>query len=422
MQVLLTSVWPLPHEGGLSTYVDLLKEGLENYYGDRVSVFATDPQNVAAYYADGIMVGRWDKLPVIRELDTQYGSAVRTAYPMLPKYVWIHERERLAYWRILETLNLDVFDVIHAQDPIAVRAIRAVKSSRTRLVLTLHSDLVAEKAEGDHLAEDSFELNYWASIVKSAVAASDATIMPSEWLCARLESLYGPLERVSVIRHGVRLSPIMDRITNQGTREPARILYVGRLSHEKGVGTLIEAANLLERGGLTFQLQIAGDGPLREALQTMVRRTNTTQVSFLGHRADVSSLMAQCDVVVIPSLRETLSLVALEALSSGRAVVASRTGGLPEIIENGVTGLLTPPGDAAALARALETILTDRELRERVARAGASQAAIAFTLNRMTEDTRRLYQRVHPSAEGEKLAIPDWLFLQSLGGNRYFSG
>ena len=140
--------------------------------------------------------------------------------------------------------------------------------------------------------------------------------------------------------------------------EPPHVLYVGRLSEEKGVRDLAEAA-----AGLP--LVVVGDGPLRAVLPQAV--------GFVPHD-ELGPYYERASVVVVPSRREGYGVTAREAMAYGRPVVATAVGGLPDAIEDGVTGLLVPPGDPAALRGALEQLLQDEDLRVRLGCAARQRA------------------------------------------------
>ncbi len=144
--------------------------------------------------------------------------------------------------------------------------------------------------------------------------------------------------------------------------KPPHILYVGRLSDEKGVRELAEAA-----AGLP--LVVVGDGPLRDVLPQTV--------GFVPHE-ELGSYYERAAVVVVPSRREGYGVAAREGMAYGRAVVATAVGGLPDAIVDGVTGLLVPPGDQRALRAALERLLGDAKLRASLGVAAREHAQAAF--------------------------------------------
>ena len=170
---------------------------------------------------------------------------------------------------------------------------------------------------------------------------------------------------VRVIPGGVDLPPAPLR----SPQEPPHLLFVGRLSEEKGVRELAAATTGLP-------LVVVGDGPLREALPGTV--------GFVPH-SEVGRYLERAAVVVVPSRREGYGMVAREAMAYGRAVVATAVGGLPDAVEDGVTGLLVPPRDPVALRAALERLLGDSELRARLGSAGRRHAEEAFGWAAATE-------------------------------------
>ena len=137
---------------------------------------------------------------------------------------------------------------------------------------------------------------------------------------------------------------------------------------------------------------IAGNGTLRQALEAEAAALGVSGYTrFLGFVPNPAEIMALLDVVVISSVWEPFGMVAAEAMSVGRAVVASRVGGLPEVVADGESGLLAPPGEPAALAQTVDRLLADPALRARLAAAGQRRVAARFTLEVMTEKMLTLY-------------------------------
>ena len=145
--------------------------------------------------------------------------------------------------------------------------------------------------------------------------------------------------------------------------EPPHVLFAGRLSPEKGILDFLEATEGLPR-------VIVGDGPLRDRVPEAVGFVPPSEVGPHYERAAV---------VCVPSRREGYGLAAREAMAYGRPVVATRVGGLPDAIEDGVTGLLVPGGDVAALRAAVETLLADTSLRERLGSSARAAAGERFS-------------------------------------------
>jgi glycosyltransferase involved in cell wall biosynthesis len=168
---------------------------------------------------------------------------------------------------------------------------------------------------------------------------------------------------------------------------------VGRLTEQKGHRTLLHAfARLLDEHPAA-RLLVVGEGELRPDLQTLARELNIAgRVIFTGYRDDASRLMADFDVLAVPSLWEGFGLVLLEAMDAARPVVASRVSAIPEIVLDGETGLLVPPGDAQALASALGQLLDDPTLAAEMGRRGRERLRSHFSVERMVDETERVYR------------------------------
>ena len=167
---------------------------------------------------------------------------------------------------------------------------------------------------------------------------------------------------------------------------------VGRLELEKGHPTLLEAWPLVLEQVPGAYLVIVGEGSRLDALhQTVLERGIERHVIFTGRRDDIPAITAALDVAVLPSYREAQGLTILEAMAMSRPVVASNVGGIPEMIEDGVTGLLVPPHDPPALAAAIVRLLTDHPLADLLARAGHDLVHDRFCVQLMVNAVQELY-------------------------------
>jgi glycosyltransferase involved in cell wall biosynthesis len=177
--------------------------------------------------------------------------------------------------------------------------------------------------------------------------------------------------KVEVIPSGVELPPEVGEEVS-----PPEVLYAGRLSPEKGVEELVAAT----RG---MNVVVAGDGPLRAQV--------SGALGFVPHD-ELQHLYARAAVVACPSRREGFGVACLEAMAHGRPVVASAVGGLKDLVVDGETGLLVPPGDPEALRAALERLLADGELRRRLGAAGRERARERFSWTAVTDATLAAYR------------------------------
>lgn len=162
------------------------------------------------------------------------------------------------------------------------------------------------------------------------------------------------------------------------------LLTVGRLTVQKGHTVLLDAITQLKPSEPRTFFAFAGDGPLRTELEQKAQQLEIADhVRFLGVRNDVNELLLAADIFVQPSLWEGLSLALLEALLAGLPVLATRVEGVVDVVEDGESALLVPPKDANALAAAIERLLSDENLRQRLAQAGRQRAQARYSVERM---------------------------------------
>ena len=197
-------------------------------------------------------------------------------------------------------------------------------------------------------------------------------------------------ETTVVIHNGVDLRAARPR--RRRDSGPPRIVSVGRLQEPKDPLTLVRALGSLR--GRSFAALIVGEGPDRPAVVAELRRLGLGRATELaGARHDVPELLAAADIFVLSTRSEGLPLSILEAMSAGLPVVASRVGGIPELVVDGETGLLVPPGDPASLAAAIERLLEDPGLRDRLGAAGRARLEEFFDLGRCRREHVELYRR-----------------------------
>ncbi len=166
----------------------------------------------------------------------------------------------------------------------------------------------------------------------------------------------------------------------------------GRLVELKGIDYLLRAAGALRQKFPNLRLEVAGSGPERQKLESVAAQAGLgEQVKFLGWIDDIPSLISRWDVFVMPSLEEGFPIAALDAMAAGLPVVASRVGGVPELIEDGSTGWLVPPRDIEALTSRLRLLLADPELRAGMGEAGLARVRDHFSTAQMTESFAQLY-------------------------------
>jgi glycosyltransferase involved in cell wall biosynthesis len=216
---------------------------------------------------------------------------------------------------------------------------------------------------------------------------ADATIATSRAAAALVPG-------ARVIYPGVPIPAESERVARRvplSTDPPSRghdapiVGFAGRLVPIKGVDVLLRAAAALPG----VRLEIAGDGPERARLEAM-----SVDATFLGWRPTIDDALGRWDIFALPSREEAFGIAALEAMAAGLPVVASRVGGLPELVRSGLTGLLVRPDDPAALAGALAELVSDPSRRAAMGQAGRDRAATDFSVARMVAATAALYEEL----------------------------
>ncbi|PYQ12457.1 MAG: glycosyl transferase [Acidobacteria bacterium] len=248
---------------------------------------------------------------------------------------------------------------------------------------------------------------------RSTVGLADRVVVCSEAVrrCA-VEEVGLPASKVVVIPNGIPAERFADRSRREAMRaslglDAARLAVgsVGRLDEPvKGFSVLVEAMGRVAARRSDAVCLVAGDGPARRGLEETVRRSNLSEsVKFLGERRDIPEFLQALDLYVQPSRLEGFGLSALEAMATGLPVVASRTGGLPEVVQEGITGELVPPGDAGSLADTILALLADPTRRAAYGRSGEAIAREEFPLEKMVRAWANLY-RTRLAEKGRRAA------------------
>jgi glycosyltransferase involved in cell wall biosynthesis len=293
--------------------------------------------------------------------------------------------------RLTRTFRPRPFDILHAHLPHAeVYGARVLGGlPQAGFVITRHSDNPFRRSP-------LFRLVFTPSWKRAGkiIAISEAVRR------SMIRSEHVPSERIAVIPYGLdsqefHAGLVPGRLkSGLGIPDAPLVGFVGRLVRPKGVDTLLRAFVEVERREPRAQLVIVGDGPWRQRLVHLGRDLGLSTVHFLGWREDVVSIMADLDVLVMPSRWEGFGLVALEAMSLGKPVIATRVSALPEVIAEGVTGLLVPAEDPSSLAREILKLLRDPILATRMGQAGSQRVRREFTVDRMVSSTIQVYHQI----------------------------
>jgi starch synthase len=264
------------------------------------------------------------------------------------------------------------------------------------LVVTLHSMEPLRPWKADQLGT-GYAVSSWAE--RLAVERAERVIAVSGQMRADILAHFRvDPERVVVIHNGVdaeafRRTERREALARYGVREPY-VLFVGRISEQKGIFPLLEAVRALPDEVSLVLCASSPDTPeLLARLEAAVAgRPRVRWINAMLPVAEIVELYSHAAVFVCPSIYEPFGLINLEAMACGTPVVATRVGGIPEVVVDGETGWLVPPGDEAALARALHGALADPARARRMGEAGRRRVEAHFSWDRIAERTLAVYR------------------------------
>lgn len=293
-------------------------------------------------------------------------------------------------WRLTKLLRRGRFDVVHTHSPVPAAVARLVADRSTRLVHTEHN--VWERYRWPTRLANSLTYGRNAAALGVSEGVTDS-VVPPRW------SLGQP-PAMQTLRHGVDADAVPHGPKARaaarrriGLSEAAAVVgSVANFTPKKDQATLLAAVDLLRATVPDVVLCLIGSGPLEAALRADVdRRGLQGHVRFLGSRDDVPELLPAFDVFTLSSRYEGLPISMLEAMAAEVACVVTAVGGIPEAVEDGVGGLLVPPGDAQALADGLAETLCDTEFRIGLAEAGRRRIREEFSIDRAMRVSEDLY-------------------------------
>ncbi len=256
----------------------------------------------------------------------------------------------------------------------------------------------------------TLRVRLWERLDALVMRWHDAVVCVSEAMALRVRRAGVPADRTVVIRNALDVAPFerphadaRRNIELFFSRPPRRIVgAAGRLSPEKGFDVLIDAAAIVCRHQADVGFVVFGDGPLRRQLnQRLIEQGLEGRFVLAGFRTNLETLLPGLDLAVLSSHTEGLPVAVLEALAAGVPVVATAVGGTPEVVQEGSTGCLVPPGDPAALAERITSVLADEPLRRAMGERGACRVRQEFTFAAQALQYQRLFARLRGRHESK---------------------
>ncbi|MEB3100197.1 glycosyltransferase family 4 protein [Ferviditalea candida] len=371
MKVLQALFFPPEQPGGVSSMVPYIQERFDKLNWDMELFYI--PKRVRMKGSEPVQFKTFD-WTVYR------GNAIVDKYIQTYKdYLW---------WTQMRIQKR--YDLIHAHHPIAGMAMKRL-FPETPVIITLHSSYETELILNGKISENGPEQAFLTSLYRELEANLDLILTASNSFKNYLSKYVEEPDKIEVIPNGFdenRFRPIVHE------NQVPQLISVCRLVPAKGLDILLQACSELKRRELAFVLHIIGDGPIRKELEQMAADLNIYhETIYYGYMLHPEEFMPFFDIFVLPSRAESFGSVFAEAALCRLAMVGTQVGGIVEQIDNGRNGLLVPVDDAQALADALETLMSDSELRNRLALAAREKAENDFSLNRVIEQLTVVYRR-----------------------------
>jgi len=311
-----------------------------------------------------------------------------------------------------KAIGLKVFPVqMHGEwDLLAVCKLKKIIRKNSIDIVHLHSShahalgLLAAKSSGNCKVVLSRRVNFPIKkniLSRAKYANVDRIIAISERVRQVLVADGLPKEKIDVVYSGVDIKRFQnveaDYLISELAlnRDKLIIGNIAALTWDKDHRTLIEAARIVVDEFPEVIFLIAGEGPLRREIEILIKKFNLEEkVKLFGFRQDIPEILSILHLFVLSSSWEGLGTSLLDAFASRVPVVATNIGGIPEVVRDGVNGILVPPGNPDALAGAVISLLKNRDLAGRMAKEGFRLVKEKFSIERMVEETRKIYDRL----------------------------
>lgn len=370
MKILQALFFPPEQPGGVSSMVPYVRERFQKKLGWDMDLFFL-PKRVRSKGTDEIAFATFD-------------WQAYAGNPIVEKYVQTY-RDYL-WWSRMQLQ--ETYDLIHAHHPIAGLAMKELHPD-TPVILTIHSSYERELVLNGRIEAGGPEERFLTSLYGELEQKLDRILTVSQSFKQYLAGFLRDPDRVIVIPNGYdekRFRPM------KHDNEIPQLITVCRLVPAKGLDVLLRACAELKRRGSPFVLHVIGDGPIRQDLEKMATELDVyDDTIFYGYMLHPEQFMPFFDIFVLPSRAEAFGSVFAEAALCWLALVGTDVGGIAEQIEDGKNGLLVPVDDPVALADALQRVMEDPQLRQKLAKAAYDKAKKTYGLSRVILQLKELY-------------------------------
>ncbi|WP_445487002.1 glycosyltransferase family 4 protein [Niallia sp. 03133] len=368
MKILLATYWIVPHVGGVWNYMNQLKDKLETF-GHEVDLLGYGDLHKFVYaVSDEVRIDKEEVMPEVTKILEQNSSIPYYADPV----VKFCETQRLVYELGASKLNLKKYDLIHTQDVFSSSIFGRIKPKDTTLVATLHGSVAHEMKDyvmNVHVTPTSpLACTYFDELEYIGATSAVTTIVANNWLKNILINEFNvPAYQLTVLHYGYDTETFLSKINPRDTsiqKPPQKkvILFTGRLVALKGVHHLINALSKLRFSRNDWICWIVGEGEKQRELEQQTKELGLEDhIHFFGKRSNIPQLLYHADIFVLPSLIENQPLSLIEAQIVGKPIIVSDAGGIPEMVQHGINGMVTKAGDERDLCNTLYAILENEE-------------------------------------------------------------
>lgn len=381
LKILIATFWDYPIVGGLQNYITSLKAGLENL-GHSVDIIAPN------HFPKDVMVR------MSREFTEYFKQFYLKRYGGYTERIVRTDCKLNIYEMMLKDMNLEQYDIFHAQDRFTANVLgRLNQFYQKPLLFTPHGFMTESKLKFNLIKKRSVEESYFLSIDRKAVECSNHMIILCEAFRPILKKLGAEDSKMTTIYTGIEFQTKNSKKKNAiKVKDRTVITCVSRLGPRKGHKYLLEALALFKNQFKNVDVRIVGDGVMRKELENQARNLQLDNVSFLGSRNDISELLSQSDLFVMPTTSDTVPISIIEAMFAEQAILTTNCGGIPEIIQDYHTGLIAEPANSEYLGVKLLLLLHDVSLRTKLAKNAKAFAVKHLTVANMAKKIRKVYR------------------------------
>ncbi|WP_394549227.1 glycosyltransferase family 4 protein [Priestia aryabhattai] len=376
--ILIATFWSFPHVGGLSNYIATLSKGLKNQ-GHKVDIISPNQFSTS-------------KVKQFREIVTPNLKHFFTKrYGSYNDRILNHKRLIYVYEKMLETVDLEKYDILHAQDLFTANILGRFNEIYGKpLFYTPHGMFTSNRLKFNIIKKGSVEEAYFTELESKAIEYASHIIVLSDSFREPLIKLGAKNRNITTVITGIDY-PVDQRKEKETSSKKLVITCVARLGPRKGHNHLFEALAHLKKYTNNVEVLIVGDGQMRETLEKQKKALGLSMVKFLGSRDDVPVILSKTDIFVLPTINDSLPISIIEAMHSGTAVISTNCGGIPELIKHNKTGIIVEPGSSEELAHALKFLIINKEARYKMSKNAKIHAENHLTIDSMIRKIKNVY-------------------------------